>query len=92
MDCQKFFPWMMQIYIFSTAGIAFILGILLVIITEYLNDDGYLAWTLDFNWDKQYIKEINFLKEDCQTGYETLNIGAWSGFGDGIYVQVSFNF
>jgi len=76
----------MQIYVFATIGIAFLLCIFLVMITEYLNDYSYLAYTMDLNWDRQYIKEIVFQKTPCvNTEYETLEIGAWTGFMNGCY-------
>jgi len=88
MDCQKFFPWLMQIWIFSTIGIVFLLSITLLMLNRYFNDGGYLSEIMDENWKKPYIKDVIFQKATCQPPYNAQEIGVWSGFDGGIYVYV----
>lgn len=91
-NCQKCFPWLMQIHIFGTTGIAFIMSIFLVSLNLYINDNGYLGNNMDYNWDTRYIKDIMFSKELCFGEWERLTIGEWSGFGGGVFITVHYFF
>ncbi len=92
MDCKKIFPRMMEITIWSTLAILTITGPLLIVLNEWVNDNGFLYHTMHYNWSTRYIRDIRFVKGACPKDFQTAVLGAWTGTGRAIFLRVIFLF
>jgi hypothetical protein len=68
--------------------------IMLVYISDYLDDGGYLGRLIERNWQTNYITDVMFSKDSkCGdvTGFSSELLGSWSGFdGMSSYERVIF--